>query len=596
MKSKCALLLSCVWLCAFGGAAYAQGMVDNDYPVERFRLAGDVAGVLDVEWGAVPAHMVIDVGLWVGFADDPLNLYRMEDGDRTRVGNLVSGRFGGSLVGSIGLRERFQLGLAVPLILSQQQDLGDAGGAETASSFGLGDLRLTPKVQILKQAKAQVDVAVMLGFTVPTSSSSDFMGDSGAVFQPEIAVSREMSSGVRTALNLGYRLRSRVAALDLVVDDELFAHIGAGYRFAARGGPPAEVDLTFAVATGANDIFGSFNRNYAETKLGGSYDIKGPVILFAATGVGMAEGFGTPDWRILAGLRFRRDVEAEVPAPVIPTRVAEKEPPPNPDRDGDGILNEADKCPDEAETVNQYKDSDGCPDEVPDTDGDGMPDTTDECPEMAEDVDQFKDEDGCPDPDNDDDGVLDATDGCPNKAGPLENKGCPDTDRDGDTVIDRKDNCPDEKGLPRYQGCAKKQLVVIQQGKIELLRKVFFRTNKAIIRPKSFRLLNNVAKVLNAHGEIDKVRVEGHTDDRGRDAYNLELSQRRAESVVAYLVKRGVALERLEAVGYGETKPIANNKRKKGRAENRRVEFTILGDTEGTIEKRDDGPTDDTID
>ncbi len=588
-RPKCALSIVCVALLGVLGTANAQS-TNNDYPVERFRLATNALGVLDVESGDVPNHLEFDMAMWVGFADDPLNLYRSENGERTRVGSLVSGRLGGSLVGSFGLYDRFQLGLSVPLILSQQQDLG--GMPENATSFGLGDLRLIPKVRLLRQDKAPVALSLMLGFTVPTSTSSDFMGDSGAVFQPEIAVSRNFSSGLRTALNLGYRMRGQTNVLDLVVDDELFGHVGVGYRFSDTGGPPLEIDLTFALATGADDIFGAFNRNYAETKIGGSYDISGPLILFAAAGVGVAEGFGTPDWRVLAGVRFQKRAEAKAPAPKPIIRVVKKEL----DRDKDGILDKDDACPLKPENKNGYKDADGCPETIPDTDNDGLDDLKDKCPKQAEDDDDFEDEDGCPDTDNDKDGMLDTVDACPMKPGPKENKGCPDTDRDGDTVVDRKDNCPDQPGSVDNHGCKKKQLVVISKGKIDLLQKVFFRTNRAIIRPRSYKLLNNVAQVLKAHTEIAKVRVEGHTDDRGRDAYNLGLSRRRAKAVVKYLVRKGVAANRLEAVGFGETKPIKSNDTKEGRAANRRVDFKILGDTKGEIRKKNDGPTKDTID
>lgn len=245
------------------------------------------------------------------------------------------------------------------------------------------------------------------------------------------------------------------------------------------------------------------------------------------------------------------------------------------DADQDGILDSEDACPNEPETVNGVDDEDGCPDEVGDSDGDGIDDQTDECPNEAEDGDGFQDEDGCPDPDNDGDGLLDTADNCPDEAGPAENKGCPDTDRDSDGVVDRLDNCPDEAGTKENQGCKDKQLVVLQETKIEILDKVYFRSGRARIRPRSHRLLDNVADVLNAHPEILKVRIEGHTDDRGKDDFNMKLSQERANAVRDYLVGKGVAAERLEAVGLGETQAIDTNETKAGRAANRRVEFEI---------------------
>jgi outer membrane protein OmpA-like peptidoglycan-associated protein len=249
-----------------------------------------------------------------------------------------------------------------------------------------------------------------------------------------------------------------------------------------------------------------------------------------------------------------------------------------PDTDGDGIADNLDKCAEEPETVNAFQDEDGCPDEVPDTDGDEIADNVDECVDQPEDKDGFEDENGCPDLDNDGDSVADAVDGCPDQAGPVDNKGCPDTDRDGDTVVDRLDNCPDEPGSPDFQGCVKKQRVVLGTGNLKILETIFFDYNRARIKRRSHALLDNVAAVLAAHPQI-RVRVEGHTDSTGDLEWNRTLSQKRAEAVAAYLISKGVAADRLEPVGLGSDEPIGDNETKTGQAENRRVEFDIIGDT-----------------
>jgi outer membrane protein OmpA-like peptidoglycan-associated protein len=245
------------------------------------------------------------------------------------------------------------------------------------------------------------------------------------------------------------------------------------------------------------------------------------------------------------------------------------------DSDGDGIMDDVDRCKTEPETVNSFEDDDGCPDQVPDKDGDGLSDALDSCVDQPEDVDGFEDTDGCPDPDDDKDGVLDNADKCPREAGPVENRGCPDTDRDKDGVVDRLDNCPDEPGTAANHGCKKKQLVQITQTSLKILDKVYFNTNKATIQKRSNRLLNNVATVIINHPDIPKIRIEGHTDDKGKDDYNKDLSQRRADRVRMYLIEKGVPEDRLEAVGFGEEKPVADNTSAKGRAANRRVEFNF---------------------
>jgi outer membrane protein OmpA-like peptidoglycan-associated protein len=248
------------------------------------------------------------------------------------------------------------------------------------------------------------------------------------------------------------------------------------------------------------------------------------------------------------------------------------------DRDGDGIMDNVDKCPDQAETKNGYQDDDGCPDTVPDTDSDGIDDLHDKCPDQAEDKDGFQDEDGCPDPDNDNDGVMDAKDKCVNVAGPVENFGCPDVDTDKDGIVDRLDNCPNEAGTEANHGCKAKQLVVITKDHLQILDQVRFQTGTAKLSKASNALLDNIARVLLTHLEIWKIRVEGHTDNVGKSEANQKLSEDRATAVVNYLVGKGVAPERLQAVGHGDTVPIGDNSNAKGREANRRVEFNILNE------------------
>lgn len=245
------------------------------------------------------------------------------------------------------------------------------------------------------------------------------------------------------------------------------------------------------------------------------------------------------------------------------------------DRDNDGILGAADRCPDVPETLNEVDDLDGCPDKVLDQDGDGLSQRVDACPNEAEDVDGFRDHDGCPEADNDSDEIPDPKDSCPLVAGPPDNRGCPDKDSDGDSVVDRFDNCPAETGSAQNHGCRSKQLVAIAQAEIKILDNVYFATGRAAIRARSNPLLNNLARVLNAHPEITRVVVEGHTDGQGDAAYNQELSQRRARAVVEHLEGKGVSANRMEAIGRGEENPLADNGTSRGRLQNRRVEFRI---------------------
>jgi len=247
------------------------------------------------------------------------------------------------------------------------------------------------------------------------------------------------------------------------------------------------------------------------------------------------------------------------------------------DKDGDGIADDRDECADRPEDKDGYEDSDGCPDS--DNDSDGLVDKVDDCPDRPEDKDGFEDENGCPDDDNDGDKLADKVDQCPDQAedadGNGDDDGCPDCDDDGDGVAEcpeAKDKCPGQKGQPP-DGCGR---VVVTDTKIEIKETIFFETGRATIKSVSYGLLDEVAKALETHPSI-RIRIEGHTDSQGKDRYNLKLSRARAASVRKYLIGRGVAKRRMVSEGYGETRPISDNRTAEGRAENRRVEFVIVG-------------------
>lgn len=251
--------------------------------------------------------------------------------------------------------------------------------------------------------------------------------------------------------------------------------------------------------------------------------------------------------------------------------------PENEDRDGDGLIDPEDMCPDDPGPL---KDK-GCPD----TDGDGLHDGVDQCPEKP----GPKDNKGCPVGDADGDGILDDVDKCrdtpEDKDGWEDEDGCPDPDNDADGILDEADRCPLEpetmNGHLDGDGCPDKKLQLVEVkrdvGKIEIKEKVYFQTGKSRIRSRSYPLLNEVAEALKTAPTMT-VLVEGHTDSVGSSARNLRLSQARADSVRDYLMAQGIAGERLTAVGFGEEKPIDTNRTRSGRSNNRRVEFTITGE------------------
>lgn len=237
------------------------------------------------------------------------------------------------------------------------------------------------------------------------------------------------------------------------------------------------------------------------------------------------------------------------------------------DADGDGVLNANDQCPNTP--AGDAVDAKGC--SLPkDADGDGVADPNDRCPKTP--AGTVVDASGCPKvTDTDRDGVSDDRDLCPDTpAGTTVDRfGCA-RDADGDGVTDDRDQCPatiaglsvDSKGCPS----------AFQAGTPLTLVGVNFQTGKAVILPASQGILDQVAQSLIDNPDVN-VEVGGHTDSQGAEAANLRLSQARANAVREYLIGKGVDGGRITAMGYGESKPVESNTTANGRAANRRVEL-----------------------
>jgi outer membrane protein OmpA-like peptidoglycan-associated protein len=223
----------------------------------------------------------------------------------------------------------------------------------------------------------------------------------------------------------------------------------------------------------------------------------------------------------------------------------------------------------------------GCP--APDRDGDGVLDPDDQCPTEAQGDHPDPTRRGCPAGDRDSDTIYDHEDQCPDQnrlpfPDPARN-GCPLPDADHDQVPEPPDACPNQPGVPSSDparnGCPNTRISV-DSGQIRIVEQVFFATDRDQILPRSFRILTAVAEVLRAAPHIRRVSVNGHTDNRASEEHNNDLSQRRANSVMRWLTEHGIDASRLEAHGYGASRPIAPNTNEAGRARNRRVEFVIL--------------------
>ena len=283
------------------------------------------------------------------------------------------------------------------------------------------------------------------------------------------------------------------------------------------------------------------------------------------------DGGATPNFEFLAGLGVKLGGAPPPPPPAPPAPT---------DTDGDGLLDPEDQCPSEKEDVDSFQDEDGCPD--PDNDADGVLDASDKCPNEAETVNGVDDQDGCPETDEDKDGLFGSADKCPTEAedadGFQDEDGCPDPDNDGDGVLDAADKCPTEletkNGFKDDDGCPDELPKEVQKF-TGVIQGITFKKNSAAIAKSSFPLLAGAVKVLKDYADL-RIEISGHTSSEGVREKNMILSQERADSVKAYLVSAGIDTSRVETKGVGPDQPIAPNATKKGKEQNRRIEFKLL--------------------
>jgi outer membrane protein OmpA-like peptidoglycan-associated protein len=493
-----------------------------------------------------------EAGLVIHHADDPL-FVQNADGDR--IARLVRAQTVADLLGGFSILDTLDVGVAIPLLLSQRGEAVDGG-------FGVGDIRLVPRWRFLGDGRQGVQLAAALDTRLPTGDRASF---SGGELRVEPRFVAETALGAHwLAVNLGWMFRPRDELAGLQVNDTLNLGVAADVEVTERWHLVPELAGGFSLVGGQV----RYEELPVELRAAARWMPAEGWMVQAGGGVGVVGGFGAPDWRLITGVTFRLPVAR------------------SDDRDGDGIPDDRDRCPDTPEDFDGWEDEDGCPD--PDNDGDGILDIHDRCPNLPEDFDGWEDEDGCPDPDNDGDGILDGDDACPNHAedfdGWQDDDGCPDPDNDFDGIPDTEDRCPNEpetlNGFEDEDGCPDEGgLIRVTCEAIELGEAVFFETDSDVIMPQSFDMLNQVAGALAIADNIRLIRVEGHTDWRASDEYNLDLSQRRADSVRRYLMTRGVEGSRLMARGYGESMPIATNETEEGMAQNRRVELVIAEQT-----------------
>jgi outer membrane protein OmpA-like peptidoglycan-associated protein len=218
-----------------------------------------------------------------------------------------------------------------------------------------------------------------------------------------------------------------------------------------------------------------------------------------------------------------------------------------------------------------------------DSDSDGIDDADDACPYVAEDLDGWQDTDGCPEVDDDSDGIRDADDACPRVAedadGWQDEDGCPETDNDGDGFLDTDDTCPNEpetvNGIDDQDGCPDQGLIELIGDRIVLEETVLFDLNRARVRHAARPILQAVVTLIHQHPDWRHLRIEGHADEQGEEAWNVTLSQRRAAQVRHVLIELGLSADILVSEGYGSSRPRMEGESEEAYRANRRVEIIV---------------------
>jgi outer membrane protein OmpA-like peptidoglycan-associated protein len=614
------------------------GATNADLDVQKFIPTASPYGIFTVDSSAIPAELEISGGLILNFSKEPLVLQAVDDPENRRA--LVDNQLAADLLFSVGLFDRLELALGLPIYFINTADIPNVQEIEGATT---GDLRLRAKYSFLNSKEEPVGVSALAHIGFPTGDKAAFTSAGQYFIRPGVVVDTRVRR-LLLAANLLVNLQQERGFGNLNVGSEFLYSLGAEYEIVP------ERFLMGVEAYGSTPFSDPFEEQSAplEGLVGAKLRTDVGIHFQLGAGTGIVAGYGAPAYRVFGGVSYanfdddwdddglKNDVDQCPRDPEDIDLFEDEDGCPDLDNDKDGILDTDDQCPLEPEDKDQFEDADGCPD--PDNDKDAIPDVSDECPNDPEDKDGFEDEDGCPDPDNDKDGVLDPDDACVNVPGPAENKGCPygdkdsdgipdntdkcptvpedkdgfededgcpDNDNDKDGIPDNADECPNEAGVAKFKGCP--DSVVVTPTNIVILEQIFFDVDKATIKPQSYGILDKVAATMKKRTEIKFVEVQGHTDDTNTESYNLKLSNDRAAAVKNYLIKAGVTPERLTSKGYGETTPkiafppdlaqmletAERNKKKANftaaqkkdveyiRSQNRRVQFVIQNDVPG---------------
>ena len=486
--------------------------------------------------------------------------------------------------------DKFRFGAVVPV-----QVLGSTGATE--GGMGLGSIRFDIQRYVV-EGPTSLAVGGFLGLPNGGGASASLASPfSGGL---DLALGRELSDGWRAAGVLGVRMAPGVELEGAEWGHRL--RVGAGLMREQEGRAVALAELTYQPQLAA---LGQAN---AELLAGSEFAVgDAGVVLRPALAVGFTDTPGTPQYRVLLQVRKERFGPA--------------------DRDGDGMVDRDDLCPDEPEDFDTYKDEDGCPEPTPVTvvvvDADGVSVLEGEwtygdkavrvgqemsIPAGTQTV-SFQEQ--AHEVDVPTGGPTTITLTIPAPRGPLmvkavdeqgqpiegaqwEGSGPVDTGRlyagtevqvrpGTYTLVGMAEGYRPAEGTVEVTVDGPATLVLtmlpakaaVTADRIDIKESVYFETAKAVIKTESHGLLDEVAQLLLLHPEILVVRIEGHTDSRGNANYNRRLSQSRADAVRSYLVSQGVEEKRLRSIGYGEDKPLDKRNNQAAWTKNRRVDFFV---------------------
>jgi outer membrane protein OmpA-like peptidoglycan-associated protein len=505
----------------------------------------------------------------LGYSHNPLRADTVTDDETIKqsIDNPVQGQFITYLSGGAQLLKRLTFGLTLPINLlniygddPQGQLVGAGGIGDTP--VAISDIRLDVRVKTWETDGEWLKFGLGAALFAPTGNRNAFAGDSGAsgylYAASELDFGKFFVSG-----NIGPHFRP----LGSIGGSEGALYLGSDLRWAFGAYLPlreGKVRLggelwgtTGIEGVGPRDKSSFFagKNTTLEWLAQGRFTLDPKQRYYAMVGAGtrLTTGYGAADFRLLGSIgTYAPFTDFKARSPDRKIAITPDMDDYDRDTDGDGYPDSIDSCPTDKEDGKPPAATDGCP-ASSDRDGDGIPDVNDECPDKAEDKDNVQDEDGCPEDDADDDSIPDVQDKCP-------------TERGKRSPIAEKFGCP--SGLDWGEG-----------GSFKTLEPIEFETGRATIKPVSFPILDEVVDLLKTRPSM-RIGVYGHTDSRGTPGNNLVLSKQRAAAVRNYVQGKGIAANRLESEGYGQTKPIADNNTEEGRTKNRRVEFKILAGAE----------------